>query len=152
MAAYEGPAEVRRRVLPPALETLTAWTMACEEDPRFFHDAMNRVLADALRSQDPRRGLTELMFGMTSLSGILLEELATSSGRSPSDLLGELNDPQHRWPTVCPDSRVPRIVPMSDLPTPNPAGCTHAPSFRLAPQPGPDRPRPPAARADPRST
>ena len=91
MAADDGPADVRRRVLPPALETLTAWTMACEEDPRFFHDAMQRVLADALGSQDPQRAMAELLFGMTSLSGILLEELAASSGRTPSELLVQVH-------------------------------------------------------------
>ncbi|MDQ3762703.1 MAG: hypothetical protein M3460_13865 [Actinomycetota bacterium] len=75
-------------VLPPALEVLTAWSIAeIEADPSVFRQAMNRTIGDAVGAQDPLRGLTEMMFGLSSLSGILLDELAQATGRSRGEVL-----------------------------------------------------------------
>jgi hypothetical protein len=75
-------------VLPPALEVLTAWSIAeTEADPAVFRHALSRVLSDAAAAQDPLRGLSEMIFGLSSLSGILLDELAMSTGRSRGEIL-----------------------------------------------------------------
>lgn len=75
-------------VLPPALEVLTAWSIAeTEAEPAVFRQAMDRAIGDATDSQDPLRGLAEMIFGLSSLSGILLDELAEVSGRSRGDVL-----------------------------------------------------------------
>lgn len=75
-------------VLLPALEVLTAWSIAeTEADPAVFRQAMHRAIGDAADSQDPLRGLAEMIFGMSSLSGILLDELAEISGRSRGEVL-----------------------------------------------------------------
>lgn len=75
-------------LLPPALEVLTAWSIAeTEADPSVFRQAMNRALGDATQTTDPRRGLAEMMFGLSSLSGILLDEFAEVTGRSRGEVL-----------------------------------------------------------------
>ena len=75
-------------MLPPALEVLTAWSIAeTEADPAVFRQAMNRAIGDAAAAQDPLRGLAEMMFGLSSLSGILLDELAQATGRSHGEIL-----------------------------------------------------------------
>lgn len=82
------PDELLRTVLPPALEVLTAWSIAeTEADPTVFHHAMNRAFGDAAGAQDPWRGFADLMFGLSSLSGILLDELAQATGRSHGEVL-----------------------------------------------------------------
>jgi hypothetical protein len=64
-------------VLPPALEVLTAWSIAeTEANPAVFRQAMARALSDAAATPDPLQGLAQMMFGLSSLSGILLDELA----------------------------------------------------------------------------
>lgn len=84
----EGPDELLHAVLPPALEVLTAWSIAeTEADPTIFHHAMNRAFGDAAGAQDPWRGLADMMFGLSSLSGILLDELAEVTGRSRGEVL-----------------------------------------------------------------
>ncbi len=84
----DGPDELLRTVLPPALEVLTAWSIAeTEADPSVFRHAMNRALGDAAATADPFRGLSEMIFGLSSLSGILLDELAESTGRSRGEVL-----------------------------------------------------------------
>ncbi|MGH3695747.1 MAG: hypothetical protein ACRDRX_17450 [Pseudonocardiaceae bacterium] len=72
--------------MPPALEILTAWSIA-ETDPSVFRHAMNRALGDAVAARDPMRGLSEMLFGLSSLSGILLDELAEATGRSHGEIL-----------------------------------------------------------------
>ncbi|MFL6149940.1 MAG: hypothetical protein ACJ72I_21075 [Pseudonocardiaceae bacterium] len=82
------PDELMHTVLPPALEVLTAWSIAeIEADPTIFHHAMNRAFSDAAGAQDPWRGFADMMFGLSSLSGILLDELAEATGRSRGEVL-----------------------------------------------------------------
>ncbi|MEO7193239.1 MAG: hypothetical protein ABIZ05_00210 [Pseudonocardiaceae bacterium] len=86
--SIESPDELLHTVLPSALEVLTAWSIAeTEADPGIFHQAMNRAFGDAAGAQDPWRGFADMMFGMSSLSGILLDELAEATGRSRGDVL-----------------------------------------------------------------
>jgi hypothetical protein len=48
------PDELLRTVLPPALEVLTAWSLAeTEADPTVFHHAMNRAFGDAAGGPGP---------------------------------------------------------------------------------------------------
>jgi len=91
----DNPDELMHTVLPPALEMLTAWSIAeTDHDPSVFRHAMDRVLGDAARSEQPLRGLAQMMFGLSSLSGILLDELARRSDRSHSEVLQEVH---HRY-------------------------------------------------------
>ena len=82
-----GPEELIHAVLPPALEVLTAWSIAeTEADPSVFWHAMNRALNDATTA-DPLRGVSETIFGLSCLAGILLDELAETTGRSRTEVL-----------------------------------------------------------------
>lgn len=86
-------------VLPAALEVLSAWSIAeTEADPSVFRHAMDRTISDATRARDPLRGLAEMIFGLSSLSGILLDELADATGRSRGEVLPAVHrrylDPQ----------------------------------------------------------
>jgi uncharacterized iron-regulated membrane protein len=74
-------------VLPPALEVLTAWSIAeTEADPAAFRQAMDRAIGDAVGSTDPLRGLAHMgtQFGvidriiMTTGVLLLLTSIATS--------------------------------------------------------------------------
>jgi hypothetical protein len=86
--SVEDPDELLHTVLPPALEVLTAWSIAeTEADPAVFRQAMDRTILDAVGTPDPLRGLAEVMFGLSALSGILLDELADVSGRSRGEVL-----------------------------------------------------------------
>jgi hypothetical protein len=86
--SIEGPDQLLHAVLPPALEVLTAWSLAdTEADPSIFRQALNRVFGDAADAPDPQRGLVQMMFGLSSLSGILLDELAQATGRSHGEVL-----------------------------------------------------------------
>lgn len=83
-----GPDELMRVLLPPALEVLTAWSIAeTEADPSVFRHTMNRAIGDAAAAADPLRALSEMIFGLSSLSGILLDELAEVTGRSRGEIL-----------------------------------------------------------------
>lgn len=83
-----GPDELMQAVLRPALEVLTACSIAeAEADPSVFRQAMDRVIGDAADAPDPRQGLAQMMFGLFSLSSILLDELAQVTGQSHGDLL-----------------------------------------------------------------
>ena len=89
------PDELLRAVLPPALEVLTAWSIAeADRDPSVFHQAMDRTLGDVTRSDQPVRGLAEMIYGLSALSGILLDELARGSDRSHSEVLQAVH---HRY-------------------------------------------------------
>jgi len=80
--------ELMHMVLPAALEVLSAWNIAeTEADPAVFRQAMDRTIGDAAGSRDPLRGLAEMIFGLSSLSGILLDELADVTGRSRGEVL-----------------------------------------------------------------
>ena len=83
-------AEALAAVLPPALELMTAWTEA-GEDPRFFWEAMRRVVGDSLTGADPGRAVAELLFGLSALGGILLDQLAETGERSQAQLLQQLH-------------------------------------------------------------
>jgi hypothetical protein len=84
----DGPDQLLHAVLPSALEMLTAWSIAeTEADPSVFRHAMNRTIGDAAATADPLRGLAEIIFGLSSLSGILLDELAEVTGRSRDEVL-----------------------------------------------------------------
>jgi hypothetical protein len=86
--SVEGPDELVQAVLPPALELLTAWSIAeTEADPSVFRHAMDRTLNDAVTSQHPLGWLTEMVFGLSALSGILLDELTEVTGRSRPEVL-----------------------------------------------------------------
>jgi len=77
-------------VLPPALELMTAWTEA-GEDPRFFWEAMRRVVGESLTGADPGRAVAELLFGLSALGGILLDQLADAGDRTQIELLQQLH-------------------------------------------------------------
>ena len=52
--SVNNPEELLHTVLPPALEVLTAWSIAeTEADPTVFHHAINRAFGDAAGAQDP---------------------------------------------------------------------------------------------------
>ena len=60
--SVEGPDELLHTVLPPALEVLTAWSIAeTEADPSVFRQAMDRTIGEAASAQDPLRGLAEMI-------------------------------------------------------------------------------------------
>lgn len=80
--------ELIHAVLPPALEVLSAWSIAEHEaDPSVFRQAMDRTIGDAVGTAEPLRGLAQVIFGLSSLSGILLDELAGVTGRSRGEVL-----------------------------------------------------------------
>lgn len=86
-------------VLPAALEVLSAWSIAENEaDPAVFRQAMDRTIGDAVGGAEPMRGLAQVIFGLSSLSGILLDELAGVTGRSRGEVLHAVHlrylDPQ----------------------------------------------------------
>jgi len=84
----DGPDQLLHTVLPPALEVLTAWSIAeTEADPSIFRHAMDRAFDDAAHMQDPLRGMAQMMFGVSALAGILLDELAQATGQSRGEVL-----------------------------------------------------------------
>jgi hypothetical protein len=48
---------------------------------------LNRVFGDAANAPNPQRGLAQMMFGLSSLSGVLLGEFAQVTGRSRREVL-----------------------------------------------------------------
>jgi hypothetical protein len=70
----------------PALELVTAWTHA-HNDPGFYWAAVERVMGDVTGPDAPPAALAALIFGLSSLGGILLDRLAEESGQEPSQLL-----------------------------------------------------------------
>ncbi len=86
--SVDNPDELMHAVLPAALEVLNAWSIAeIEAAPAVLHQAIDRTIGDAVDARDPLRGLAEMIFGMSSLSGILLDELAGVTGRSRGEVL-----------------------------------------------------------------
>jgi hypothetical protein len=85
-----GRDEMLAGVLPPALEVMTAFTQA-GEDPGFFWHAVERVLGDPLDGSDAGETLARLTFGLSALSGILLEEVARATGRDQVQILADIH-------------------------------------------------------------
>jgi len=85
-----GRQEMLAGVLPPALEVMTAFTQSGEE-PGFFWQAIRRVLGDPLDGGDPGETLARLTFGLSALSGILLEEVAEATGRDQAQVLADIH-------------------------------------------------------------
>jgi hypothetical protein len=52
---------------------------------------MDWALGDAAVALDPLRGLAQMVSGLSSLSGILLDELAQITGRPPGEVLHNLH-------------------------------------------------------------
>jgi hypothetical protein len=77
-------------VLPPALEVMTAFTQF-GEDPGFFWQAIQRVLGEPLDGGDPGEAFARLTFGLSALSGILLEEVAEATGRETAQVLADIH-------------------------------------------------------------
>jgi hypothetical protein len=78
--------------MPPALELLTAWSIGENGEAEFFDEALDRAVADALRTDDPTRHTTEILFGLSSVAGLLLDELAIATGRTHSQVLNALHN------------------------------------------------------------
>jgi hypothetical protein len=77
-------------VLPPALEVMTAFTQS-RDDPGFFWQAIQRVLGEPQEGGDPGEALAGLTFGLSALSGILLEEVAAATGRDQTQVLADIH-------------------------------------------------------------
>jgi hypothetical protein len=77
-------------VLPPAIEVMTAFTQS-GDDPGFYWHAVQRVLTDGAAGGDTARATAELTFGLSALAGILLEDLARTTGRAPTEILSDLH-------------------------------------------------------------
>ncbi len=77
-------------VLPEALEVMTAFTQS-RDDPGFYWQAVQRVLADATETNDPALPVTRLTFGLSALAGILLDDLSAASGQEPASILAEVH-------------------------------------------------------------
>lgn len=84
------PNQVTAAVLPAALELTTAYACA-GEDPDLYWQTMQRVIDDSLSGADPAHAVAELLFGLSALSSILLDDLARLTGREPTDVLAELH-------------------------------------------------------------
>ena len=82
--------EIFAGVLPPALEVMTAFTQS-REDPAFFWQAIQRVIAEPLDGGEPAEVLARLTFGLSALSGILLEEVAEATGRDQTQILADIH-------------------------------------------------------------
>jgi len=85
-----GREEMIAGVLPPALEVMTAFTQS-GEDPGFFWHAVQRVLSDPLDGGDTGEALARLAFGLSALSGILLDEVAEATGRDQARVLADIH-------------------------------------------------------------
>ena len=85
-----GREEMLAGVLPPALEVMTAFTQS-REDPSFFWQAVQRVMDEPLGGGDPADALAGLTFGLSALSGILLEQVAEATGRDQVQVLADIH-------------------------------------------------------------
>lgn len=89
MAAPEPAPGFAPPALPAAVELVTALN-AARDDPSFFWAAVQRVMNDNSAAHDPGQALAELIFGLTSLAGILVQHLADATGTAPENVLGRL--------------------------------------------------------------
>ena len=85
-----GREEIFAGVLPPALEVMTAFTQS-RDDPSFFWQAVQRVVGEPLDGGDPAEALAGLTFGLSALSGILLEQVAEATGRDRVQILSDIH-------------------------------------------------------------
>ena len=69
-----------------AVELVTAWAHS-GDDPGSYWAAVQRAMADVTATEAPPDALAELIFGLSSLGGILLGQLAEEQARDPSALL-----------------------------------------------------------------
>ena len=97
MTGDNGSAEVNRRTLPRALELLTAWSIGENGEAEFFDEALDRAVVDAMKADDPLRSTAEILFGLSSLAGLLLDEWAKSTGQTHSQVLNAVHN-QHVTP------------------------------------------------------
>jgi hypothetical protein len=74
----------------PAVELVTAWTHA-GDDPRFYWDAVQRVMSDVTAPDADPHALAQLIFGLSSLGGILLDQVARFSEQDPAVVLSAIN-------------------------------------------------------------
>ena len=77
-------------MLPPALEVMTAFTQS-RDDPSFFWQAVQRVIGEPLGGGDPAEAMAGLTFGLSALSGILLEQVAEATGRDQLQVLADIH-------------------------------------------------------------
>ena len=89
MTAPANREELVAAVLPPAMELATAYT-ASGDDPALFWDTMRRAVADT-GAADPVTGTAQLLFGLSALSGILLDQLAKVSGQDKAFVLAQIH-------------------------------------------------------------
>jgi hypothetical protein len=85
-----GPGDAVATVLPAALELTTAYGAAAD-DPGLFWETMRRVVGESLTGADPARAVAELLFGLSALSNLLLDELAEHTGQNRADVLAEVH-------------------------------------------------------------
>ncbi|MGW7370129.1 hypothetical protein ACWGI8_43620 [Streptomyces sp. NPDC054841] len=52
---------------------------------------MQRVLDDCLTGDEPAKAVTETLFGLSALSGILLQELSEATGTDQAELLSRVH-------------------------------------------------------------
>ena len=83
-------AEFLATVLPPALELATAYTQS-EHDPALFIETMRRVVGESLQAEDPLTATGQLLFGLSALCGILLDEMAERAGIDRAAVLAEVH-------------------------------------------------------------
>lgn len=86
------PADVTQSVLPSALEIVTAWAASETDDPALFRQTLERVLREVFAEEDPGRAVAELIFGMSSISGILLGELSEQTGASREQIIQRIRE------------------------------------------------------------
>lgn len=82
--------EAMAAVLPAALELTTAYT-AATDDPSLYWETMRRVVGESLTGADPATAIAQLVFGLSALSGILLDHLADETGRDRAAVLAEIH-------------------------------------------------------------
>ena len=85
-----GRDEMFAGVLPPALEVMTAFTQS-RDDPSFYWRAVQRVMGEPVDGGDPAQALAGLTFGLSALSGILLEQVAEATGRDQAQVLADIH-------------------------------------------------------------
>jgi hypothetical protein len=83
-------AEFLAVMLPPALELATAYTQS-EHDPALFIDTMRRVVGESLHTDDPSTATAQLLFGLSALCGILLDDLAENTATDRAAVLADVH-------------------------------------------------------------
>ncbi|CUU55060.1 hypothetical protein CcI49_09110 [Frankia sp. CcI49] len=73
------PTDPMAACLPVAIEIMTAYTDSAD-DPAFFWESVQRVMADGAQRTNPAAAMAELVLGLATLCGIALNDLADRSG------------------------------------------------------------------------